>query len=289
MVAMLRGHAAGPDLLTTVAAVTGLKLMTEIERAGDKTLGRNEISALLAVLGALCAAAELDEAGVSADFFAGYSVGLWSAIHLAGMIDRDTLIAAVWTRAKMMNQTRAAAEGGMLAVIGLDGAAVAEACGEASTPDQPVWIANFNCPGQYTLAGTAVALTRVRPLLERARPHKLVALPVQGAWHCRLLDSAVQAFRRWLDGIVFMPPRRPIVGNVVGAELPADPAALRDELAAHIARPVQWESAMRRLIALGAKRFVEVGYGLTLTKFGFFIDRSLRHWPYAKALDELAR
>src|SRR5262249_26430578 len=98
-----------------------------------------------------------------------------------------------------------------------------------------------------------------------------------------LMRAAVSPFRAFLDGITLAPPQVPVFGNVNGGLLPADGVTLRDELAEHLARPVQWIATIRTLLQNGVGTFTETGYGNTLTKFGMFIERSVTHRTWVQA------
>jgi [acyl-carrier-protein] S-malonyltransferase len=205
-------------------------------------------------------------------------------MHLAGMLDLHALLRAVWTRALLMNETEGAQRGAMLAVIGLKESLVVDACASVSTPADPVQIANFNCPGQYTLAGSRAAVEAVRPLLVNAKAHKIVDVPVQGAWHSPLMAAAVPRFHAFLTDVELAAPRVPVLGNLTGNPLPTDAGALRTELARHLTMPVQWNGVIQHLLANKIGRFVEAGFGNTLTKFGMFIDRSVSHVTWGQAI-----
>lgn len=280
MVEWLREHRMYAELREVVGNATGADPVSEVTLQGEPALLRNEISALLTIMATLAALSDVESAGHRPDHLAGYSVGLWTAMHLAGMIDRDMLFRAVWARAQFMNETRAAKEGAMLAVIGVGRPAVELACSSVSEPVDPVWIANVNCPGQYSLAGTKTAIVAVRQRLEQDRPHKMIEVPVQGAWHCPLLDPAAISFRAWLDDVQFSPAKIPIMND--GVPLAGDTKELRDHLAGHIRGPVLWEDNVRAMVDLGISTLVEIGYGMVLTKFGFFINRSVKHLPWAR-------
>jgi [acyl-carrier-protein] S-malonyltransferase len=130
-----------------------------------------------------------------------------------------------------------------------------------------------------------VALARDR--IQNLKPKKVTYLPVSGAWHCSLLDQAADSFKAYLQDIPLNRQERPVIDNVTGDFLPGPGPELKKQLALHLSAPVQWAKGIKTLIAHGSNEFIEVGYGNTLTKFGFFIDRSVRHRSFAP-LEEAA-
>lgn len=255
-----------------LAAACGDDVIAVAEARGDDFIRRNRPSALLSMLASLAAHERLRDAGVRATAFAGYSVGQWTAMHLAGMLGFEDLVRVIVHRCKLMDETPATS-GGMLAVIGLPAETVEQACGEVGD----AWIANFNAPGQMTVSGTRAALASLKPKLAAANPIKLADVPVSGAWHSPLLKPAVEPFRAFLGGVALAAATQPVVSNVTGDWLPGPSDECRDQLAAHLCEPVRWDACVRMLRRHGIAHFIEVGHGNTLTKFGFFIDRAARH------------
>jgi [acyl-carrier-protein] S-malonyltransferase len=239
-------------------------------------LNGNLFSSLLAFIGGVISHQKLlDELDVSADYLVGYSVGQWTAMHIAGMVDFSTAVRMIARRAELMDQCVASIDSGMLAVIGLPLSVVEQAAAETGSNSSDLVVSNINCPGQYTLSGTLSALKRAEILLQEAKPKKIQFVPVAGAWHSPLLDAAAQAFAKDLAQVDFAPANVPVIDNVSGGFLPAERTALLDALAKHICRPVQWEKGVRYLCESGVTRFIESGIGNTLSKFGFFINRKV--------------
>lgn len=277
---MLAPFAAAPRFSERAAAVAealGEDTLARLEAGDAAFLERNAVSSLLTVLASRLA---LDLAGPSLATpvgLAGYSVGQWTALHAAGGLGFTELVRVVHRRAELMDASVARQPGGMIGVIGLGQAEVEEVCAAVREQGLGLWIANDNCVGQLSLAGEPAALDAALEELGTRAPKRLLRLPVAGPWHCELMRGAAEPFRTFLDEIDLRAPRSPVVDNVTGEFLPEDPAALRDQLALHLYRPVRWQTGIRSLIAAGARELVEVGYGDLLTRFGFFIDRTVRH------------
>jgi [acyl-carrier-protein] S-malonyltransferase len=274
----------GPQEVAMFAAVEDRRSFREKYELLCDVLGRdpktedihqNEIASTATVL---CSALELErlrELGIECSAAAGYSVGQFTAMYAAGMLSFEETLRLVFERAKLMNASPATQDGAMLAVIGLPTEKV-QAIVDAIQPQDFVAISNFNCLGQLTLAGTKRGIARAREALEAEKPRKLAPVGTSGAWHCRLLHAAAEQFAALLAKVSFAAPAFPIADNVTGDFLPAERGALLSTLSLHLSSPVRWEACVK---TLDAERYVEVGYGDMLTKFGFFIDRKKQHLP----------
>jgi [acyl-carrier-protein] S-malonyltransferase len=282
---MLEGDAADlcfREHYARLCEVAGEDVCARAAAEGAAYLRRNEIASIVTMFRSALERERLEQRGMQCVATAGYSVGQFSAMSAAGMLDLDTAMRLVWKRAELMNQTEAVADGAMLAVIGLETERVAAVCDEVAASGDFVAISNFNCLGQLTLAGTRRGIGRAQEALAVLSPRKLAPVEVSGAWHCRLLLPAADAFRAALEEVRFATPRVRVMDNVTGEELPGEPASLRDTLARHLCAPVRWEACVKGLAARGVEHFVEVGHGDMLSKFGFFIDRRRKHTPSAR-------
>lgn len=247
-------------------------------------LNRNAVSSLLTVLASLSALEVLRSARPTSPVAcAGYSVGQWTALHAAGRLAEDDLFRVVAGRARLMDACLSpSSPSGMLAVIGVREADLEAVCAElrddeATRVGAPLTIANYNAPGQFTLAGSEVALARAEVALAALHPKRVVRLGVAGAWHGPEMAPAVHGLAASLAELPLAPGAVPVIDNVTGAFLPDDPDACRAALARQVAAPVRWMDGVRTLIAHGATCLLEVGFGDVLTRFGFFVDRSVSH------------
>lgn len=243
----------------------------------------NSISSVLIVLTSCLA---LDEFYAhqhnSPSWVAGYSVGQWTGLYAAGVIEFHTLIHTIVKRAKWMDAAITHTPSGMVAVIGVSEQVLSAFCESMRSQGYLIYISNFNCPGQYTLAGTESAIQQCMPLLEQLCPKKLLRVPTKGAWHTDFLEDASRQFEAYLDEVELKTPNIPVICNVTGDRLSSDAKVMREQLAQHIKSPVQWEKGIRMIIRQGCQWVVEVGYGNILTKFGYFIDRSVNHSAFFK-------
>jgi len=253
---------------------TGIDVVREIASGNEPLLNVNVVSSLLTVLvSSLSLDVLRDREGVQPAFLAGYSVGQWSAMYAAEMISFEQLVVVLVERARLMDACVVREPGAMCAVIGIPEAGLTTIVEQLRLESHRIFISNYNCPGQYSIAGTVGAIALAEERISALRPKKLLRLAVSGAWHCPILQDAEKLFMKVLEEVDLQSPTCPVVDNVTGGWLPTDRARLRTHLARHLSHPVYWERGMQHLLANGCTEFIEVGFGNNLTKFGFFIDR----------------
>lgn len=274
---MLDAHSASSDfkeLYAIVCDVLGYSLL-ERTAADAELIKTNLASSMLTVL-ASCLARKCFP-GQAPDFVAGYSVGQLTALHAAGCFDFAELVQLVMVRSKLMDACFALAPGAMLAVIGLPQKTIEAICERLQSEQHSIWISNINCLGQYSLSGTPEAIAAAKVLCAEEKPKKLLDLPVAGAWHSPMLANCQAPFAVHIRDRHWHRPQLPVIDNVTGDFFPDDIAPIKEQLVKHLTHPVRWETGIKRIVSEGCTRFVEIGYGNVLTKFGFFIDRSARY------------
>jgi [acyl-carrier-protein] S-malonyltransferase len=261
-----------------VCDLLGSSPLQELKKGNSPYINQNLVSSTLTLL---VSSLLLDRYKAapwpSPTFLAGYSVGQWLALYAAKVISYEKLMEIVKSRAGLMDSCFEEQKGGMLAVIGLSEETLKGLCQVLEAEGQTLTISNYNCAGQFSLAGTAEAVAAAYERIQRLKPKKVVHLPVSGAWHCSLLAKASSAFKAYLQDIPFNKPELPIIDNVTGDFLPTTELEMKEQLALHLSSAVQWAKGIKTIIAHGGNQFIEVGYGNTLTKFGFFIDRSVQY------------
>jgi [acyl-carrier-protein] S-malonyltransferase len=238
------------------------------------TLTENTQPAILAVSTAV--ARLVRSCGVEPAVAAGHSLGEYSAHVAAGTLSFADALRTVRRRGRYMQEAVPVGQGAMAAVLGLDPAQVQAACDEA-VADQPGSIAapaNMNAPGQVVIAGHAAAVARAG---ERARARgakRVVPLPVSAPFHCALMKPAEDRLAPELRALDTRDPEIAVVANV-DAEPKRTAADSIDALIRQVSAPVRWEEVVRRLIADGAKVFVELGPGTVLAGLIRKIDRGV--------------
>jgi len=194
---------------------------------------------------------------------AGHSLGEYSALVCAGVIDFKQAISLVELRGKAMQEAVPAGTGAMYAIIGLDDATIAKACEEAAQGEvvSPV---NFNSPGQVVIAGQKDAVERAGALCKEAGAKRALPLPVSVPSHCALMKPAAERLAEALAEIEFNAPQLPVINNVdVVAE--TDPAKIKDALVRQLYSPVRWTEGVEKMSEQGVEKLLEMGPGKVLT------------------------
>ncbi|ERM11547.1 ACP S-malonyltransferase [Pantoea ananatis] len=194
---------------------------------------------------------------------AGHSLGEYSALVCAGVLNFADAIKLVELRGKLMQEAVPEGTGAMQAIIGLDDAAIAKAC-EESAQGQVVSPVNFNSPGQVVIAGNKEAVERAGAACKAAGAKRALPLPVSVPSHCALMKPAADKLALTLENITFNAPAVPVINNVdVKAEMDAD--AIRHALIRQLYSPVRWTESVEAMAAQGVTQLIEMGPGKVLT------------------------
>jgi len=175
-----------------------------------------------------------------------------------------------------MQQAVPVGEGAMAAILGLDADAVAAACraAAAETGGRVVSPANINAPGQVVIAGHHDAVARAGALAKEKGAKRVIPLAVSAPFHCALMKPAEERLAPELRALTAKDPSIPVVANV-DAEPKRDVRSAIEALVQQVSSPVRWDDVVRRLIAEGVTRFVELGPGTVLAGLIRKIDRSV--------------
>lgn len=254
--------------------VLGRDLLALSMESTKEQLAQTGLSQPLIFTLSMAAFAVLEANSIGPAAVAGFSLGECSALAAAGAMTLETGLTVIKARADAMQRASDAANGAMVAVLGLPSAAVAEQCEKTEGYAVPV---NFNCPGQTVIAGDEKAVLAAAASL-KALGAKTVRLAVSSAFHSALMESASHEFYEKIAGIRFAKPKVPVYSNVTGGLLDeAGKASDGIDLAGYLRRqmvsPVRFEQEMEAMKAAGYTRFIELGPGKTLCGF---IRRGIR-------------
>lgn len=194
---------------------------------------------------------------------AGHSLGEYSALVCAGVIDFKQAIKLVELRGQLMQEAVPAGVGAMSAIIGLDDEAIAKAC-EAAAQGEVVSPINFNSPGQVVIAGNKDAVERAGALCKEAGAKRALPLPVSVPSHCALMKPAAEKLAVALESIEFNAPQIPVINNVDVATETA-PEKIKDALVRQLHSPVRWTEGVQLMSEQGIEKLLEVGPGKVLT------------------------
>ncbi|HZV48158.1 MAG TPA: ACP S-malonyltransferase [Candidatus Dormibacteraeota bacterium] len=193
---------------------------------------------------------------------AGHSLGEFTALAAAGAVSWETALLLVKERGRIMAAASTDQPGGMLAVVGLDEARVEEIRRRASAKGR-LYLANRNAEVQFVLSGEIPAVEEAQRLALEAGARRALILTVPLPAHSPLMEAAGNAFRAVLDRLPIEMPRFPILGNGSGQSI-GSLNDLRQELANHLMRPVDWARTMVSLRAMQVSTVVELGPGRVL-------------------------
>jgi [acyl-carrier-protein] S-malonyltransferase len=215
---------------------------------------------------------------------AGHSLGEYSALVAAGALAFADAVRLTRARGNLMAQAGTDAPGSMAAVLKLEDEQVAALCRQAAVESgDVVQVANYNSPGQVVISGGTAGVAAATAAA-KAAGGRVMPLAVSIAAHSALMAPAAREFAERVAGTPLRTPHTPVIGNVSAAALTtAD--AIRAELVAQLTSPVRWTESIRRMIADGANRFVELGPGTVLAGLVKRIDANVEVLNVAKPED----
>ncbi len=208
------------------------------------------------------------------DLVLGHSLGEYSALVAAGVLDFADAVRTVRKRGTYMQQSVPVGVGAMAAVLGSDIETVEQACSDAAK-DQICSPANINSPSQIVIAGDSDAVDRACELLKERGAKRAIRLNVSAPFHCSLMMPAQEHLAADLSQLEYSAFVSPIVHNV-DAALNNDASKVCDALTRQVSSPVRWLQSVQRAVADGGDTFVEVGPGKVLSGLVKQIDRDVR-------------
>ena len=194
------------------------------------------------------------------DLVAGHSLGEFSSLVAAGVLNFEDGLRLVSIRAKAMQKSCESTNGTMAAILGLDNSIIEEIC---SNIEGTVVAANYNCPGQVVISGEVSAVKNACEKLSEAGARRALILPVGGAFHSELMKDAKDELSKAINETSFNSPICPIYQNVNGK-----PEHLVDNikrnLISQLTSPVKWTQSVNKMIEDGCQDFIEIGPGKVL-------------------------
>jgi [acyl-carrier-protein] S-malonyltransferase len=214
------------------------------------------------VAGVACWRAWREKGGAMPSFFAGHSLGEYSALVAAEALRFEEALPLVRFRAQAMQEAVPEGTGGIAAILGLDDAKLAEVCAEAAQ-GEVVEPANLNSPGQVVIAGHRAAVERGMAIAKAKGAKRAVMLPMSAPSHCSLMKPAADRLKERLDAVEIRNPVVPVVHNRFVAPFD-DPAKIRQALVEQLDHPVRWIETVRWLASHGVTKIVECAPGKVL-------------------------
>lgn len=255
----------------------------------DEELKLTEITQPAILTHSVAIARVLMEKGISPDIVAGLSLGEFSAMVLANVINFEDALKLVQLRGRAMQSEIAPDVGSMAAIIGMKTEDIEEFCYRVSQSEEVI-IANYNCPGQIVVSGLTEAVDNVVRLCTEAGARKAIKLPVSAPFHSKYMEPVGKVLTDFLSTIEIRKPSIPVISNVTSDILPDDPEEIKKLIALQAYSSVRWEQSMKKILEMGATEFIEVGPGKSLTGFMKRIDRKVSATTTEEQnLEELAR
>ncbi|QLB17037.1 ACP S-malonyltransferase [Mannheimia varigena] len=215
---------------------------------------------------------------------AGHSLGEYSALVCAGVLNFQDAIKLVELRGNAMQEAVPAGSGAMYAIIGLDNEAIITACEQAANETGEIVSAvNFNSPGQVVIAGTKAAAEKAGELCKAAGAKRALPLAVSVPSHCALMKPAAEKLATALQNIELNQPLVPVINNVDVA-VESDAEAIRNALVRQLYSPVRWTETVEKMAQDGITTLYEIGPNKVLTGLTSRIVKELS----AQAVNDVA-
>lgn len=203
---------------------------------------------------------------------AGLSLGEYTAIVAAGGLDFEAALSVVQERGRAMQAAADAVPSGMVSILGLEDAQIAELCDRVRQEGEILQIANRLCPGNVVVSGSIVACERIAECAEKAGAMKAIPLTVAGAFHTPLMQPAVERLRGVLAQTSIADTKVPVISNVDARPHQAG-EEIRGLLVQQVVQPVLWGDSMQWFLREQFDQFYEIGPGRVLRSLLKRMDR----------------
>ena len=208
-----------------------------------------------------------------AKYFAGHSLGEYSALSCAGYLDFSETIRILRLRGEAMQNAVPKGEGGMIAILGSNIESIEKILIENEN-DFTVQIANDNSDGQIILSGRNTDLSKLTKLL-KSKSIKNIKLPVSAPFHCKLMSSATEVMKDEIGKLRFQDSEKKLISNVTAEEI-LDKDKLKNLLIEQIENRVRWRESVINMIKNGVNQFIEIGPGKVLSGLVKRINRDVK-------------
>ena len=199
---------------------------------------------------------------------AGLSLGEWTALHVAGVLDFDSTLKVLEARGRFMQQACEEQSSGMISIMGATAEQLQTICEKAG-----ITVANINSDAQVVLSGLKTGVATAAAVAAELGV-KAIPLNVAGAFHSPLMASARTKLAAVLEGVTFQSPKLPVLANVSGTLHSSDPAAIKDAMLRQVTDSVRWCDCVKTAMNAGLKDFVEFGPGKVLSGLIRRIDKT---------------
>jgi [acyl-carrier-protein] S-malonyltransferase len=254
-------NAEARRLLEQANDILGFQLTDTMFSGSDEDLRRTDVTQPAIFVHSV--AQFVAQPALQPGMVAGHSLGEFSALVAAGALTFEDALPLVARRAQAMQAACQEQPGTMAAILGLDDASVERICAQISAEGDIVVAANYNCPGQLVISGSVRGIERACEAMKAAGAKRALPLPVGGAFHSPLMQSAQAALAEAIERTTFHEARCPVYQNV-DARPHTAPAEIRANLLAQLTAPVRWTQLVQNMAQDGATDFAECGPGKVL-------------------------
>lgn len=284
---LCENFAVASDTFDAASAAIGIDMKAMIFDGDSETLMITENTQPAILTMSIAAYRVVESMGFRPDVVAGLSLGEYSAHVAAKSMDFEDAVRLVKKRGKYMQEEVPVGVGAMAAILALDADAVYAICKDASAKGI-VEPANFNCPGQITVAGEKDAVAYACELAKERGAKRAVMLPVSAPFHCSMLKGAGEKLEKELNNVPVSDLAVPLITNVT-ADYVKSKDEIKDLLVRQVSSSVLFEKSLRRMLADGVDTFVEIGPGKTLCGFVKKItkDANAYHVEDMQSLEEM--
>ncbi len=277
MIDKVKNMEAYEEYYPFICELLGVDIGVEIRKNSLATfnINSNKISSLLTVFVSYVCFVEFQKKfSQKPDYLAGYSIGQLLALAVGKSISPLDLFTLVAIRADFMDRCFINPNVKMVSIIGVKEEIVSTICVDIKKQKEiDVYVSNFNAPNLVTISGIDYGVDLAVKLIKEFNPIRVIDLPLSGAWHCPLLEPAKIDFEEYLMKVKISHPMIPTLNNVSGLFF-ENGDDIRKQLAMHLVSPVRGSKGVQKIIENGCSRFIEIGHGNMLSKFGKFINRS---------------
>lgn len=261
---LYEANALSKELFEQANDTLGFRISDIMFGGTDEELKQTKVTQPAVFLHSVIAFKTLNEA--KPDMVAGHSLGEFSALVANNVLSFEDALKLVSIRAKAMQKACEINPSTMAAVLGLADEKVEEVCVAVANElghGQVAVAANYNCPGQVVISGSAEAIDIACVRMKEAGAKRALLLPVGGAFHSPLMEPAKEELTTAIHSAKFNEASCPVYQNVVAAAI-TDPSAIKTNLIAQLTGAVRWTQSVQAMIADGATHFIEVGPGKVL-------------------------
>lgn len=223
------------------------------------------------------------ELGIPYHSAAGHSLGEFSALSAAGIVDFEEGLKLVKKRGELVRDASSDHPGSMAAIIGLESEKVQEICREIAG-DGVLMPVNYNSPEQTVISGSKELVLEAMEKASAEGAKRAIELSVSGAFHTPFMKRAYEGLKEYVSGIPLQEPLVPVMSNVT-AEPMTDVDAIRHLIVEQVINPVRWTEIIKNMINDGFDTFIEVGAGRVLSGLLRRIDRNVQSYNIDKAED----